>query len=195
MIYPILKFLTGQLNQYIDLVKKTTDAVPSPVVQLESIVNIEENKLKEKNNLLLFMVNLSEEAAMKNHPGYVTHNRDEAVYKNPPLNLNVYIVITAVMTNYENELRYLSHILRFFQGKPVFTPQNSASGIEGLPDNFRIILDLYSLSFEQINYLWSTLGGKQHPFVCYKLRMVEIERESTTSVRGVIRQIRIEDEQ
>ncbi len=34
MIYPILKFLTGQLNQYIDLVKKTTDAVPSPVVQL-----------------------------------------------------------------------------------------------------------------------------------------------------------------
>lgn len=195
MIYPILKFLAGQLNQYIDLVKKTTDAVPSPVVQLESIVNIEENKLKEKNNLLLFMVNLSEEAAMKNHPGYVTYDSDEAVYKNPPLNLNIYIVITAVMTNYENELRYLSHTLRFFQGKPVFTHQNSVSQVEGLPDQFRIILDLYSLSFEQINYLWSTLGGKQHPFVCYKLRMVEVERESTTSVRGVISRIRIEDEQ
>jgi hypothetical protein len=67
--------------------------------------------------------------------------------------------------------------------------------VEGLPDRFRIILDLYSLSFEQINYLWSTLGGKQHPFVCYKLRMVEVERESTTATRGVIRQVRIEDEQ
>ncbi|MEL7589038.1 MAG: DUF4255 domain-containing protein [Prolixibacteraceae bacterium] len=194
MIYPVLKFLTGQLNQYMDEVKKATDGVTSPVVLLESIVNIEENKLKEKNNLLLFMVNLSEEAAMKNHPGYVRQTEEEAVYKNPPLNLNVYVVVTALMTNYENELRYLSHALRFFQGKPVFTHQNSVSQVEGLPDHFRIILDLYSLSFEQINYLWSTLGGRQHPFVCYKLRMVEVERESTTETRGVIRQVRIEGE-
>lgn len=195
MVYPILKFLTGQLNQYMDGVKKATDGVSSPVVLLESIVNIEESKLREKNNLLLFMVNLSEEAAMKNHPAYVRQTEDEAVYKNPPLNLNVYVLLTAVMTNYENELRYLTHALRFFQGKPVFTNQNSVSQVEGLPDRFRIILDLYSLSFEQINYLWSTLGGKQHPFVCYKLRMVEVERESTTATRGVIRQVRIEDEQ
>ncbi|MGD9557163.1 MAG: DUF4255 domain-containing protein [Mangrovibacterium sp.] len=195
MIYPILKFLTGQLNQYMDEVKKATDGVTSPVVLLESIVNIEESKLREKNNLLLFMVNLSEEASMKNHPAYVRQTEEEAVYKNPPLNLNVYVVVTALMTNYENELRYLTHALRFFQGKPVFTHQNSVSQVEGLPDRFRIILDLYSLSFEQINYLWSTLGGKQHPFVCYKLRMVEVERESTTATRGVIRQVRIENGQ
>jgi hypothetical protein len=194
MIYPILKFLTEQLNHYIDQIKKETDGVPSPVVLLQSIVNIEESKLKEKNNLLLFMVNISEEAAMKNHPAYVIRNDDETIYKNSPVNLNVFILITAVMTNYENELRYLAHALEFFQGKMIFTRQDSVSQVEGIPDDFRISLDLYSLTFEQINYLWSTLGGKQHPFVCYKVRIVEIERESTTETRGTIRQIRIDDE-
>ena len=193
MIYPILKFLTEQLNQYIDQVKKANDTLTSPVVLLESIVNLEESKIKEKNNLLLFIVNISEESAMKNHPGFVQSGTEETIYRNPPLNLNLYVVVTAVMANYENELRYLSHVLRFFQGKQVFTHQNSVSQVEGMPDGFKIILDFYSLSFEQINYLWSTLGGKQHPFVCYKLRMVEVERESTMETRGVIRQIRIEE--
>jgi hypothetical protein len=34
--------------------------------------------------------------------------------------------------------------------------------------------ELYTLSFEQINYLWASLGGKQMPFVMYKLRLVAI---------------------
>jgi hypothetical protein len=97
------------------------------------------------------------------------------------------------MTKYENALIYLSHAITFFQGKYTFTLKNSTTQVEGLPDDFRIILDLYTLSFEQINYLWSTLGGKQHPFVCYKVRLLQIEKESTTETRGVIKQVNIND--
>jgi len=97
------------------------------------------------------------------------------------------------MTNYENALIYLSHAITFFQGKYSFNLKNSVSQVDGLPDDFRIILDLYTLSFEQLNYLWSTLGGKQHPFVCYKVRLLQIERASTTETRGIIKQVRIED--
>ena len=62
-----------------------------------------------------------------------------------------------------------------------------------MPDEFHIIMDMYPLSFELSNYLWSTLGGKQHPFVCYKVRILKLERESTREVRGVIREIKIDD--
>jgi hypothetical protein len=88
-------------------------------------------------------------------------------------------MITAVMSKYENELRYLGHVISFFQGKTLFNKKNSPSQVDELPEDFSVSIDLVSLSFEQINYLWSTLGGKQHPFVCYKLRIIRMEREST----------------
>jgi hypothetical protein len=193
MIHPVLKFLVEQMNFYIDQVKKADIDVVSPVAILQSIVQLDEQALQKTNKILVSLVNFSEEATMKNHPNYTILNNDTATYKNPPLNLNLFILVTSVMTNYENALIYLSHAITFFQGKYTFTPKNSVTQVEGLPDDFHIILDLYTLSFEQVNYLWSTLGGKQHPFVCYKVRLLQIERPSTTETRGIIKQVRIDD--
>ncbi len=193
MIHPVLKFLVEQMNLYIDQVKKIDIDVVSPVAVLQSIVRLDEETLKTTNNILVSLVNFSEEATMKNIPNYALLNNDLVAYKNPPINLNLFILVTACMTNYENALIYLSHAITFFQGKYTFTIKNSVTQVEGLPDDFRIILDLYTLSFEQLNYLWSTLGGKQHPFVCYKVRLLQVERPSTTETRGIIKQVRIDD--
>jgi hypothetical protein len=193
MIHPILKFLANQLNDYIKLVKKESATLRDPFVLLQSLVHIDENKIKETENLLITLVNLSEETALKNMDNFTIKVNETVYYKNPPVNLNIFIMITAVMSQYENELIYLSHAINFFQGKSIFTQLDSANVADGLPEDFRISVDLYSLSFEQLNYVWSTLGGKQHPFVCYKIRMVEMERESTSETRGVIKQIRIDD--
>jgi hypothetical protein len=38
----------------------------------------------------------------------------------------------------------------------------------------RFTMELYTLTFEQINHLWGSLGGRQVPFVMYKLRLVGI---------------------
>lgn len=193
MIHPVLKFLAEQLNVFIDQVKKNGDGVESPVVILQSIVRLDDEALKNTNNILLSLVNFSEEPTMKNNPNHTVFNNDMVVYRNPPVNLNLFILVTACMTNYENALIYLSHAITFFQGKYSFTLKNSVTQVDGLPDDFYIILDLYTLSFEQLNYLWSTLGGKQHPFVCYKVRLLQIERASTSETRGIIKQVRIEE--
>lgn len=193
MIHPTLKFLAEQLNLYINQVKKAGDGIASPVAILQNIVRLDEEALKSTNNLLMSLVNFSEEATMKNNPSHSIQKNDTIEYKNPPVNLNLFILITSCMSNYENALIYLSHVITFFQGKYTFSLKNSSTQVEGLPDDFRIILDLYTLSFEQINYLWSTLGGKQHPFVCYKVRLLQIEKPSTTESRGIIKQIRIDD--
>jgi hypothetical protein len=37
---------------------------------------------------------------------------------------------------------------------------------------------MYTLTFEQINHLWGSLGGRQIPFVMYKVRMVAITERS-----------------
>lgn len=193
MIHPVLKFLVEQMNFYIDQVKKPDIDVVSPVAILQSIVRLDDETLKKTNNILICLVNFSEEATMKNNQNHTILNNDMVAYRNPPVNLNLFILVTACMTNYENALIYLSHAITFFQGKYSFTLKNSVTQVDGLPDDFHIILDLYTLSFEQLNYLWSTLGGKQHPFVCYKVRLLQIERASTTETRGIIKQVRIEE--
>jgi hypothetical protein len=193
MIHPVLKFLAEQLNNYIDEVKKPGDSIEAPFVILQNISRLDEDALKNTNKVLLSLLNISEEASMKNNPEYVRVKNDQVSYSNPPLNLNLFLMVTSFMTNYENALIYLSYALNFFQGKYIFNKQNSPTEVEGLPDDFHIILDLYSLSFEQLNYVWSTLGGKQHPFICYKIRLVKMERESTREIRGVIKEIKVDD--
>lgn len=58
-----------------------------------------------------------------------------------------------------------------------FTTSPPASG---MPEDERLrqlnlSLDLHTLSFEEINDLWGSLGGKQVPFVMYRARVVEIK--------------------
>jgi hypothetical protein len=193
MIHPVLKFLAEQLNTYIDEVKKAGDGIESPVVILQNVSRIDEESLKTTNNILISLINIVEESTMKNNPDHILSRNDLVNYGNPPLNLNLYILVTSLMANYENALIYLSHAITFFQGKNTFTLKNSSTEVEGLPDDFYIILDLNSLGFEQLNYVWSTLGGKQHPFACFKIRMLKLERESTREIRGIIKEIRIDD--
>jgi hypothetical protein len=193
MIHPVLKFLAEQINTYIENVKKPGDGIDSPYAILQNIARLDDETLKKTNNILISLVNFSEEATMKNNQNHAILNNDMVAYKNPPVNLNLFVLLTVCMTNYENALIYLSHAITFFQGKYSFTLKNSVTQVDGLPDDFHIILDLYTLSFEQLNYLWSTLGGKQHPFVCYKVRLLQIEKASTTETRGIIKQVRIDD--
>jgi hypothetical protein len=40
--------------------------------------------------------------------------------------------------------------------------------------SLKFTLEMFTLSFEQINHLWGSLGGRQMPFVMYKLRLVSI---------------------
>lgn len=192
MIHPVLKFLAEQLNTYIEEVKKPGDILEAPYVILQNISRLDEDAVKTTNKVLISLVNISEESTMKNNPDYALTRNNLVNYNNPPINLNLFIMITSFMTNYENALIYLSHSITFFQGKYSFTLKDSTTEVEGLPDDFHIILDLYNLGFEQLNYVWSTFGGKQHPFVCFKVRLIKMERESTREIHGVIKEVMID---
>lgn len=193
MIHKTLKFIAEQLNIYITEIKKAGDGIEPPYVILQNISRLDEETLKTTNKVLVTLVNIAEEPTMKNNPSNTILRNEITEYNNPPVNLNLYVLFTACMVNYEHAVIYLSHTINFFQGKNVFNRQNSITTVEGLPDDFQIVLELYSLTFEQENYLWSTLGGKQHPFALYKARLIRMERKSTVEVRGIIKQIRIEE--
>ncbi len=192
MLYKTLHFLESQLNDYFLGLETAEQYVPNPVVVLENIGALDEEGFKNTNNLLITLVNISEEFTLKNTPPQLK-DANFVTYKNPEIFLNLYLLFAACMKKYSHALIYLSHVIKFFQGKNTFTSKNSFTNLSGL-DNFKISLDLYSPTFEQANYLWSTLGGKQYPFVLYKLRLVVLERESTKETRGLIKEIQVNDD-
>ena len=193
MLYRSLLFLEEQLNAHFETLFVSDPNIIKKSAAVENIAGVDETDMKNKNNVFLTLVNISEETTLKNTPNYRRENFT-TVYKNPPIYLNLFVLFSACFKKYDMALLHLSAVIRFFQAKNIFNQKNSASTVIENLDDFGIIMDLFSPTFEQVNYLWSTLGGKQHPFALYKLRLVVMERESTSETRGIIKEITLNEE-
>ncbi|HET8804522.1 MAG TPA: DUF4255 domain-containing protein [Aequorivita sp.] len=179
MIYQTLEILKDQVSQYLEL--KTAD---SNLVVLENVSKHDEPDINTMNDkVVLSLLNIEEEVALKNNPN-VKFKNGETIYKNTPINLNVYALFSANRSTYSRSLTALSYIIEFFQSKKIFTQTNtplnpSIPALENIKE-FRFIAELYTPTFEQLNYIWGTLGGKALPSVLYKLSIVKIESDTLT---------------
>ncbi|CAL2090238.1 DUF4255 domain-containing protein [Tenacibaculum sp. 190524A02b] len=179
MIFEILQIITEELNNYLD----------EKAVSLANIAMAdgEGNSPGNSPDISLTLINLQEEFALKNTP----NNRISGTsvnYKNPKVYLNLYVLFSIDKQTYTESLKSLTKIIAFFQGKKVFTHNNTNyDGIDGLDDlkSFKFITQLYTPTFEELNFIWGTLGGKQYPSVLYKVTLLEIEREVITK-QGVV---------
>jgi hypothetical protein len=127
------------------------------------------------DHIIITLVNIEEESALKNQSAMRRSGSGSVSYENAPAFLNLYVLITCNYfgDNYILALQRLALVIQFLQGKTSFSGAATASGAAVSPD-LRFTLELYTLTFEQINHLWGSLGGRQVPFAMYKLRLVSI---------------------
>jgi Pvc16 N-terminal domain len=129
-----------------------------------------------KDKVVLTLVNIEEEKTMRNLPKSVPSGTGYN-YQNPPVILNLYVLFSANYHSNANSygkcLVYISDVIAFFQSKKVFTTTNTPALADKSID--RLIFDLYTLSFEQMNHLWAVLGGKYMPSVLFKVRLLEVQ--------------------
>jgi hypothetical protein len=190
MILKALQLIIEQLNQSI----KPSDG-PADVL-MGNVANIDSpGQTNLENNVIVSLVNLEEESTLKNiNTSYKTNNRIQHI--DPPVFLNLYVLFSAYFpVSYEKALRRLSDIIRFFQSRSVFTISNASVLHDELninhPDeqSLSLQLELYTMTFEQINHLWGSLGGKQMPFAMYKMRLIEITAREITREGRLIEEI------
>lgn len=184
-LIPVVK----ELNDYIIFLDPTQNP-DEEIVKLGNIAfldNPSDNAGSEdiSNSIILSVVNLEEEKRLKNNQTYIKQN-GETKYINPAINLNLYLLFSANFKIYTNALIRLSQVIAFFQGKKFFHQKNT-------PDfagkDLEVHMEIHTLNFEQINDLWGSLGGKQVPFVMYKMRLIKIERQDIKYSAPVIEQI------
>jgi hypothetical protein len=191
MIKQALSLIRDQLNQHLP----TGDA--GPVAVLGDIAqNDQENGDGGSlvNRVVITLVNVEQETTLKNIPSY-QKTLNGIRYQNAPVYLNLYVLISAnYPNNYEDALARLSHVIEFFQFRNVINLKNSpesqvASATNPDELDLELILDLYTISFEQLNHLWGALGGKQKPFVLYKVRLIMVRRPHTLGTGALIEEI------
>lgn len=202
MIRTILQMLIDQLT--ICILQKNEDIEEPPVVlgNIGLSNALGGNEAYMHDRIVLSLVNLIEEVTLKNTSPYRSFTARPEI-ENPPTFLNLFLLFTANFTSppggggssqvpYNNGLTLLSTVIEFFQSQNVFTVQNSpAPDIIQDPEfqDIRVVMDLYPLTFEQVNHLWGSLGGKQMPFVLYKARVLPFRKEKVSGRGELIQDI------
>jgi hypothetical protein len=178
MIFDAMKLIQAALQQYILEVEQSPNA-NQEVVILDNIAMAEDlggNRENLNERVVMSLVNLQEEVTLKNESYHRLEN-GRTVYRNPPIQLNLFILFSVLhREQYETALKRLSRVIEFFQWKKELS-FTTTPGPTNISDDVQIFPDLYSLTFEQLNYLWGSLGGKQVPFVLYRFRLVALEAE------------------
>lgn len=191
MIHEALKFISEEVNRYLSL---KLGAVTDARLVLGNVAKLNDNDQGGGNNPLqnravLTLVNMEEDRISKSPDNY-TRSGDTIRYANPRIYLNLYLLFSVNRSNYDVALEWLTLIIQFFQYRNVFTSSNSPM----IPEKIeRLVLDLHTMSFEQVNHLWSVLGGKYYPSALYKMRMVIVEDDTPEATGGLIREINIKD--
>lgn len=191
MIYPALRLLVSQLSTYIESVLNEYNAV--------TLGNVAIQDGDVSGKLVVTLINIEEEKTLKNTGPYHKIRGDSVLYHNPPIHLNLFILLTATHSNYSTALQWISHAMTFFQSKNTFTAQNALDyrvyngNSFMLYDDFKLILDIYSPSMQEVMNIWTSLGGKHLPSVMYKVRLVTVFRDVILNEGKIITQTQNND--
>ncbi|MEZ4858761.1 MAG: DUF4255 domain-containing protein [Flavobacteriaceae bacterium] len=188
MIYETLEIIKDQVSLFLENKLSETN-----LVVLENIAKMEDTDITTMNDkVVLSLINIEEEISMKNLPN-VNFKNGSYEYKNKPINLNLYLLFSANRGMYTKSITAISTIIEFFQDKKVFTQLNTPLNptITALDNvrEFKFIVDLYTPTFEQLNYVWGTLGGKSVPSVMYKVSIVIVKGTSIVKKGSAITEI------
>lgn len=182
MISEALEFLTNEINVYLNL-KNTPVTGTVPEIVLTNVAAEDGNWAIPPRTLGLSLINIEEERVFKDQQTAFRNVNGDIEHYNPEIKLNLYILISANFaagdagggTNstgiYSEGLKQLSYVISFFQGKNVFTPDNSPT-LNAHADLKKLVVELYSYSFEQQYNFWTVVGAKYLPSVLYKVRLV-----------------------
>lgn len=106
------------------------------------------------------------------------------IRRNPPVNLNLYVLVTANHDSYEDALNVLSEIVATFQHRNILNAADLNLNTNAFFASRQLKFTMMSPSLEEWNHLWSMLGGKQLPALLYMVQALAIEYIPDTELPG-----------
>lgn len=199
MIRTAFEFLAEELKTYIvkkepAMFRNEIAVLPSSLMKTDGTFAI--GSQNESFRIIMTLVNL-EEDRIADSQTYFQKVHDKIQYINTPVNLNAFVLFSALGDNYLSDLRLLSYIISFFQSYPVFDEANFPqlnSKVEpgkSWQKIGKLIVNLHTLTMEQQNNLWASVGAKYMPSVVYKIRTISFNDSEPEMEAPPITQIKI----
>lgn len=188
MIDQVLNAIITQLNTYIGTIDP--DVTLGNISFADAYQDSSSQNLSDK--IVASVINIEQEETLRNLPFRRTvpgpNGLPQAVERQPEIYLNIYVLFAANKSDYRIALNRISQVIGFFQRQCVFLPADIP--ILSTMQLDRIVFELYSTSFEELNQLWSVMGGKYIPSVVYKMRLAVIQ-DAEEQGAGIITEINL----
>ena len=171
MIKNILSYYASRLDEYLSRLHHQ----PEGLAEIGVIGNSTDEK---PCKLIVSLINIERETAggisspmQRTTEGYIRQA--------PPLLLNLNLMLAAVYDEkrYAESLDILSDTLKFIQSVPIFEVDGMAYTVE-----------IVTLSSQDLNNIWTMLGGQYYPSVVCKLRRLVIDAEEITGSGATMKQ-------
>lgn len=181
MIKEVLTILKDKLNDSVNGLKDGQHSGDIAVV--EDIAKHDDDTSGLDDKVVITLLNVEEESTLKNRSWYTrtTVTEDPLLYdmkkQNPPAYLNLYLMIAANRNAYDKSLSDISKVIEIFQTNNVLEYIDT-----DVKKNFKFRIELHSIPFEQLSYIWGLLGGKVMPSALYKVSVVKIEAIGETDI-------------
>jgi hypothetical protein len=188
MILPAFKFLAEEFSRYVSSKSdpESTEATATlGLVGNAALLFDAQGETTVKDKVVFTLVNLEEDRASRS-PLNLAKRAGRTVFELPAIHLNLYVLATATHNKYEEGLGALGLVVTFFQPNKRVTTGTHPSLSEEIGE---LTVELYTMNFEQVNHLWSTLGGKYMPSVLYKVRQVTLSERIAQGDAGRIEEV------
>lgn len=171
MIKTILTYYASRLDEYLSRLHHQ----PEGLAEAGFVGNGTEEK---PNKMVISLFSVERETA-GGISAPVQRTAEGYTRQAPPLLLNLNLMLAAVYDEkrYTESLSILSDTLKFIQSVPQFE-------IDGIAYTVEIV----TLSPQDLNNIWTMLGGQYYPSVVCKLRRLVIDTEETTGSGATMKQ-------
>jgi hypothetical protein len=165
MIDNALNTIRTKLNTYFKILGEAPD---------DKVVYIDSSQPDEArfpmNKVSLILINIEEDRTLRQPDQYSGVVKNGIVVgKNPEIRIQLLLLFVARFTMYEQSMKSLSQIIRYFQAHRVFNP---AEAPDLDPDIDRLVMELQTMPIAQQNELWNAMRSSYFPSVAYKLSLL-----------------------
>ncbi|MBW1297058.1 DUF4255 domain-containing protein [Aquimarina litoralis] len=179
MVDVVLTVLKDKLNEYFKNVVGTTE---SNIIDFISTNNNDPVSFTN-DKITPFLINISEDRKFRNADQYSGIVRNGIkTQANPEIRIELLILFVSKFNKYDQALKFLSHLIKFFQVNRIFDPLNAPQLSE---ENIeKLIVELISLPLEEQNQVWHSLNTSYLPSVLYKVRLLSFIDEQSIQFVG-----------
>ena len=190
MIHLAVARVVEELNRYLELRAPT---LTPPRAVADSLFDIEgKPKVAAAEKVVVSLVNVEQDRVYRSIDPFErpSEGATTAHFVRPEININLYLLFIANLSDYDEAMKAVTYVISFFQRGSIFPISDPDWDSD---QEVRMSLELFTLSFEQQNHLWGTLGSKFMPSVLYKAGLLKVRDTQVEADVGLVEEILVNE--